>query len=242
MCSQMDAPLIGITTYGRNADRHFTLPSEYVESIRRAGGIPMLLPPGEPRLQDWFESIDGLVIAGGCDVDPNIYDGAAHETIQLVDPERDQDEVALIHQSVETGMPMLAVCRGLQVLNIAFGGDLHADIPSAFPDAIEHRRVVGGNKNQPVPHQVTLDPGSRLAQVMQTSRFDAPSMHHQAIDELGDGLVAVGHAPDGIIEAVEMPEHPWLLAMQWHPELASAEQPEHQRVFEGLVQATLGLD
>lgn len=236
----MDAPLIGIITYGRNADRHFSLPAEYVESVRRAGGIPVLMPPGEPRLHDWLETVDGLIIAGGCDVEPQLYGGPGHETIQLVDPERDQDEVALIHQSVEIGMPILAVCRGLQVLNVAFGGDLHADISSAFPDAIEHRRVVGENKNEPEPHEVTLDPGSRLAGVMQGNRFDAPSMHHQAIDELGDGLVVVGHAPDGIIEAVEMPEHPWLLAVQWHPELAAAEQPEHQRLFDALVQTAQG--
>lgn len=236
----MEAPLIGITTYGRNADRHFSLPAEYVESVRRAGGIPVLMPPGETRLQEWFETIDGLIIAGGCDVDPKLYGGDGHEAVKLVDPERDQDEVELIHQSVETGMPLLAVCRGLQVLNVAFGGDLHAHISSAFPDAIDHRVEGADNKHTPLAHEVTIDPGSRLAHVMQTNRFDAPSLHHQAIDELGDGLVAIGHAPDGIIEAIDMPEHPWMLAMQWHPELASADQAEHQRVFDALVQATLG--
>jgi len=226
--------------YGRNADRHYSLPAEYVESVRRAGGIPVLMPPGEPRLHEWFETIDGLILAGGCDVEPSLYGGAGHETVRVVDPDRDQDEVALAHQSVETGLPTLAVCRGMQVLNVAFGGDLHAHIPAAFPSAMEHRQVVSETENKPLPHEIVLDPGSRLAGVMQSSRFQAPSMHHQAIDEVGDGLVVVGHAPDGVIEAIEMPEHPWLLAMQWHPELAAAEQPEHQRPFDALVQAAQG--
>jgi putative glutamine amidotransferase len=169
-------------------------------------------------------------------------------------------------------MPLLAVCRGMQLLNVAFGGDLHVDIPTAFPDAILHRSPVSGDAGRghagrgdsgcgggapgdgvsgdggpgdggrfaALPHLVTLDPGSQLATVMGAARFEAPSWHHQAVDELGDGLVAVGHAPDGIIEAIEMPEHPFMLGVQWHPEMAPETQREQHRLFAALIRATRG--
>ena len=238
----MGTPLVGIGTYGLNVDGHVSLPVEYVHAVRRAGGIPILLPPGEPRLEDWLESIDVLILAGGVDVEPHLYDGPGHVTITKVDRERDHTEVAMIHLAIESGMPTLAVCRGMQLLNVALDGDLHADIPSAVPAAIEHRRPrpKSVEKFDPVPHQIVLDPASRLASIMESVRFEAPSLHHQAVDELGDGLVAVGHAPDAIVEAIELPEHPFMLGVQWHPELAAATAPEHQRLFDALVRAAMG--
>ena len=162
----MNAPLIGITMYGRNEHRHFSLPAEYVECVRRAGGIPVLMPPGEPNLDDWFETVDALIIAGGADIQPSLYQGDSHPTIAGVDPERDHDEVALVHQAIEAELPTLCVCRGMQLLNVALGGDLFAHIPDCLSDAIPHRveaGVDGATRPQPLGHEIVLDPGSRLA-------------------------------------------------------------------------------
>lgn len=237
----MDHPLIGITMFERNFEGHFSLPSEFVEAVRRAGGIPVLIPPGEPHLDQWFETVDAILISSGIDVDPSLYDGEPHETIDAIDTERDHTEIDLIHQAIEAEMPLLAVCRGVQVLNVALGGDLFAHIPECFESPIVHRVTADTpRKFGPTPHQVTLDPGSRLATLMETNQMEAMSWHHQAIDELGDGLVAIGHAPDGVIEALEMPNHPWLFGVQWHPELTAATDPAQQHLFNGLIRAAHG--
>ena len=237
----MENPLIGIPTFGRNFERHFSLPAEFVECIRRAGGIPVLMPPGEPSLNQWFETIDGLLIPSGVDVDPELYEGEAHDSIKDVDPERDHDEVDLIHQAIEVQMPLLATCRGMQLLNVALSGDLFPHVPDCVENAIEHRVTADTDRKfGPVSHEVVLDPGSRLAHLLGESRMEPMSWHHQAVDEVGDGLTVVGHAPDGVIEGLEMPEHPWLFAVQWHPEITAAHDPVQQRLFEGLVQAARG--
>jgi putative glutamine amidotransferase len=133
----------------------------------------------------------------------------------------------------------------MQILNVALGGDLFQHLPDALPEAMPHRRTVapeGGGAMQavPVPHDVDVDPGSQLAAVLEVARASVMSLHHQAVDEPGDGLAVVARAPDGVIEGMEMPEHPWLLAVQWHPELLAAGDPVQQRLFVGLVQAAAG--
>jgi putative glutamine amidotransferase len=237
----MDSPLIGIPTFGRNFERHFSLPAEFVECVRRAGGIPVLMPPGETHLDQWFETIDGLLMPSGVDIDPDLYDGEHHETVDEVDPERDHDEVDLIHQAIEAEMPLLATCRGMQLLNVALGGDLFVHVPECIENAVDHRVATDTERKfGPVAHEVVLDPGSRMASLLGTNRMEPMSWHHQAVDELGDGLTVVGHAPDGVIEALEMPEHPWLFAVQWHPEITAAGDATQQRLFDGLVQAARG--
>ncbi len=237
----MDRPLIGVTTYERNFEGHFSLPSEFVDCVRRAGGIAVLMPPGESKLDQWFETIDGVLISSGIDVDPSLYEGEPHETITAINSERDSSESDLIHQAIDAEMPLLAVCRGVQVLNVALGGDLFQNIPEAFEDPIVHRVTADTPRGfGPTPHAVTLDPGSALTTVMGANQMEIMSWHHQAIDEVGDGLVVVAHASDGVIEAVEMPGHPWLLGVQWHPELSAATDPTQQRLFDGLVRAARG--
>lgn len=231
----VDAPLIGITMDGRDAAGRYALAAELVACVRRAGGIAVAMPPGDPRLEEWVETLDGLLLPPGGDIAPELYDADPHPSLGGVDRERDQDEVALVHLAVETELPLLAICRGMQVVNIAFGGDLFADLPAGAGEAVVH-----GGGAEASWHEVVIDPGSRLAGVLGSCRVRVPSAHHQAIDELGDGLEVVAHAADGVIEAVEAVGHPWLVAVQWQPQRAAAAEPMHQRLFDALVAAARG--
>lgn len=235
----MDAPLIAIPSYGRNAQGHVSLPADYVTALRRAGGIPVLIPPGETRLEQWLDLVDGLLLAGGNDLDPARYEGQPHDTVTDVDPERDAAEFELLESALDVGLPILAICRGMQLLNVFLGGDLFADIPSQVEGAGPHRQGEPAEP-RPIEHEVVIDPGSRLGALLGEHRIIVPSLHHQAIDEVAAELSAVAHAPDGLVEAVELADHPFCIGVQWHPELAAAEVPVHQRPFDGLVAAARG--
>lgn len=231
----MRAPRIGITMYGRDERGRYTLPAEYADAVERAGGVPLLLPP-LPRLAPRFlEAVDGVILAGGGDIDPAVYGGAPHATIYNLDARRDAMELALARRIVELGVPLLAVCRGLQVLNVALGGTLIEHLPDAVGDSVAHRAP----PREPVPHPVRIAPDSLLARIAGATEMAPLSWHHQAVRALAPGLRAVAHAPDGTVEAIEAPRHPWLLAVQWHPELTAASDPVQQRLFDRLVaQAT----
>ncbi len=226
-------PLIGITTYGRDEKNHFTLPAEYSEAVHRAGGTALLLPPDAPDVDRWAAAVDGFILAGGGDIDPARYDGAAHDSVYMVDGERDAIELALVRRIVESGHPTLGICRGAQTLNVALGGTLHAHVPDVAGDAVDHRLP----PREPTSHAIEVEAESRLASITGELRFDAPSWHHQAIDRVAAPLRVVARAPDTIVEAVEMPEHRWLVAVQWHPELSAARDPVQQRIFDALVAA-----
>lgn len=228
-------PIIGITTYARNESRNFTLPMEYVDAIRRAGGIPVLLPPGEPHQTELFSRLDGIILSGGGDVDPAVYRGNDHETVYMVDHERDQSELELTRHVLELEVPTLCICRGIQVLNVALGGTLIEHLPDEVGDAIAHRVP----PRNPTQHPISVEPGSRLADIIGQTEATTTSWHHQAIRRPAAGLEVVAHAPDGTIEAVEMPDHPWLVAVQWHPELTAADDPGQQQLFDALVQAVI---
>ena len=226
-------PRIGITTYGRNEEGRFTLGARYVECVRRAGGLPLLLPPGEPNLEEALEIFDAFVMCGGPDVDPKLYGGRAHAEVYGLDPERDASDIALARVLVARRVPALCICRGVQVLNVALGGSLYQHIPDD-PGTEPHGRPgePGGGRL----HDVTIDADSRLAQVMGTTTVTASCHHHQAIDKIGHGLHVVARAADGIVEALEL-DHPeqWLLAVQWHPEDTAADDPAQQNLFDTLV-------
>ena len=227
----MSSPLIGITTYAVNAQGSIPLPHEYVDSVRRAGGIPVLIPPGEPQLIDVMLRIDGLVLAGGGDVCPSRYGGCGHETIYMIDTQRDESELQLVQMVLETRLPTLAICRGLQVLNVALGGTLHPHLPDVVGDIVPHRLP----PRETVPHAVTLQSGSRLAEIMGSDRVECVSWHHQAVDRPGRGCRIVANAPDGVAEAIEVDDHPQLIAVQWHPELSSERDTQQQKLFDELV-------
>lgn len=226
-------PVIGITTYGRDERNQFVLPSEYVDAVRRAGGLPILLPPGEDAVAAWLAMTDGIILAGGGDIAPSQYGGTGHETIYMVDVERDEVELRLAAAVLASRHPTLGVCRGTQVINVALGGSLHAHLPEVVGESVHHRLP----PREPTSHPIRVVPGTRTAQIFEFSEFSAASWHHQAIDRLGRGLTVTAHAPDGTIEAVELTDHPWLLAVQWHPELTAAVDPIQQRVFDALIGA-----
>ena len=231
----MKPALIGITTYGRNEDGHFFLPSEYVDSVRRSGACPILLAPGEESLDGWLELADGVLFPGGGDIDPARYGGSEHEMIYMVDSERDTTELALLNRILESGLPTLGICRGTQLLNVALGGTLFDHLPDHVGEEVAHRLP----PREPTPHAIRVEKGSGLAAILGKTEFDAESWHHQAIREVAPGLTAVAQAPDGTVEAVEKKDHPWLYAVQWHPELTAEKDPVQQRLFNALTEAAL---
>lgn len=228
------APIVGLTTYAADVRGRFHVPAVYVAAIRRAGGLPWLLPPGEPRLPEFLEEIDALILPGGGDVDPALYGGAAHHEVYAVDRARDEMEIALALSAVEHGLPTLAICRGCQVLNVALGGTLIEHLPDVVGSQIAHRGAGPGTR---AFHPVEIAPASRLAEILGTLRPAPSSSHHQAIRKVGSGLAVVARASDGTIEAVEIARHPFLVAVQWHPEHTAEEDPVQQRLFDALVRA-----
>src|SRR5262245_53782020 len=142
------SPLIGITTYGRNQENRFTLPAEYVDGVRRAGGIPLLIPPGEAQFENLFPHLDALILTGGGDLAPELYGGRPHGTIYSIDPERDQSELIMAQRVLETNLPTLGICRGLQVINVALGGTLIEHLPDVVGDQVAHKELPHG----PIPH------------------------------------------------------------------------------------------
>ncbi len=229
----MKTPLIGITTYGRDAENRFFLRAEYIDAVRRAGGVPVLIPPGEMLAGELLLRLDGLILAGGGDVDPRLYGGQPHPAIYMVDPERDRSEIDLVRQAVQSGLPTLAICRGSQILNVALGGTLIEHLPDEVGEKILHRLP----PRQPAEHAVAVRPGCKLAEILAQAELSPASWHHQAIRRPAPGLEVTARAPDGTIEAVELPAHPWLIAVQWHPELTAAADAAQQRLFDSLVQA-----
>ena len=229
----MTVPLIGLTTYARNAESWFRLPAQYVDSVRRAGGLPVLMPPGERHLAQWLATLDGLVLTGGGDLGHASYGGTPHPTVYDVDPDRDADEIELARHLARSDLPGLCICRGMQVLNVALGGTLIPHLPDVVGDAVAHRTPDA----QPTPHDVQVAPASRLARVLEATAVRPMSWHHQAVHDLAPDLEVVARAPDDTIEAVELGDRPHLLAVQWHPELTSAEDAAQQRLFDALVRA-----
>jgi putative glutamine amidotransferase len=229
----MKRPVIGITSYGRDDHQRFGLPAVYVDAVRRAGGLPVILPPGEDDVTGLLSLLDGIILSGGGDISPQFYGGVTHATNYMVDVERDSSEIRLARHLITQDTPLLGICRGTQIINVALGGTLIEHLPDLVGEAVLHRAP----PRLPVEHEVVIDPASRLASIVGESRLTAASWHHQAIRQPGAGLQVVGHAPDGTIEAVEKPGHPWLIAVQWHPELTAADDPVQQRLFDGLVEA-----
>lgn len=216
----MARPVIGISAYSEQAqwaawDTQATLlPQAYVDRVAASGGLPVLLP-SVPDVGEAADRVDALIIAGGGDIDPARYRSEAHERTGYVRPARDAAEFALAQRAFDRRIPVLGICRGLQVLNILRGGTLIQHLPD---------RLGGDERHAPAPgrygrHRVHLVAGSRTAQVYGRTEFEVATYHHQAVDTLGTGLVVTGRAPDGIVEAIEVPGHPFAVAVQWHPEV-----------------------
>lgn len=232
-------PLIGITSYGRDKDKRFSLPAAYVDAVRRAGGIPVLIPPGEPHLPELLAYLEGLILSGGGDIAPDIYGGNPHETIDRVDAERDETELSLARLAIEHDIPTLCICRGIQVLNVALGGTLIEHLPDVVGEEIVHRAPLDPETKKPLGdharHPIIFEPGTELGEIVGQTDTGPISSHHQAIRRVAPGLQVVARAADGTIEGVEMPGHSWLVGVQWHPEMTAAGDPGQQRIFDVFV-------
>jgi len=226
----MSRPVIGITTYltparwGHWDEEAALIPSAYVDAVERSGGRALLVPPSDNGVEETLDAVHGVVFSGGADLDPELYDQEPHATTAGVQPERDRAELALLQAALARDMPVLAVCRGSQILNVARGGDLVQHLPE----------VVGDDKHIQTPgtfadHDVSLEGGTRLAALL-GEHAPVKSHHHQGFGRVGEGLRVSAHAEDGTIEAVEAPEQRFALGVLWHPEAG-----EDLRLFEELV-------
>jgi len=192
---------------------HVHLNTSYVTALAHAGLIPLVLPtsldPSHASLA--LQAVSGLVLSGGEDVDPALYHASPHPQLGRIDHTRDVVEAALVRAAVTSRLPILAICRGVQILNVALGGTLHQDLPSECPGPIDHEKG---------EHDVAVDPGSLLSRTVKRECIRTNSRHHQALKDIAPVLTVVARAPDGVVEAVELrqPEGQWLIGVQWHPE------------------------
>jgi len=229
----IDMPLIGITSCRKLED--------YRQSVLHVGGdVRVLETTSDPA--GALEGLDGLLLTGGGDVDPALYGEAPHATFDPAEPGRDQFEFALVKLARERQMPLFAICRGIQVLNVACGGTLVQDIPSQVPGALSHRLPVPPHQAVELAHEIWIDKDSLLSRLMRerlgdTDACDVNSRHHQALRQIAPGFVASATAPDGVIEAIEDPKAPFCLGVQWHPE-NFFRTGEFRPLFEGFLEAT----
>jgi putative glutamine amidotransferase len=236
----MVAPLIGITTsvtVGQTPERAY-VNGTYIKAVQAAGGIPLLLAPHfSPQTQAvLWQRLDGLLLTGGGDIDPARFGQAPHPTVADVSSARDELELGLTHRALTDDVPLLAICRGLQVLNVALGGTLVQDIPSERPGALVHSQTA---PRHDATHAVkVMGEGTRLGRVLGALELEVNSMHHQAIDRLGNGLREVAWAPDGIVEGLELPgDDRFVLGVQWHPEELAGHDAAARNLFAAIVDA-----
>lgn len=235
----MSLPLIGITGNLRRKKNHLELRlrEKYITAIQAAGGLPVILSPDmdDKRLVALAHYLDGILFSGGVDVDPLHFNGIPHPSVEADEPERDDFEIRLVKLAVDSGLPFLGICRGLQVINIALGGSLYTHLPEQLEGEIQHDRHDVDDRGY-LAHHVRLESGCRLATLSKSTDLEVNSLHHQGIKDLAPVLNAVGWSEDGLIEAIEMDDHPYALAVQWHPEELQ-DRLEVQALFLSFVKA-----
>lgn len=240
----MTKPIIGITTLNwpvpisgqvLNVQGMF---ESYVQAVDRAGGIPLLIPLTltEEDLVGVYARLDGVLVPGGGDIDPILFGEELHPKTHDIDPHRDRIELALTRQAVDGGKPFFGICRGAQVFNVALGGTLHQDIPSDFPEALGHYFIPPEFPREHIGHEVKVEEESLLARVLGSPIVRVNSRHHQSVKAVAPGLEIVARSPDGVVEAIEKPDHPFALGVQWHPENITA-QPEMHALFTAFIAA-----
>jgi putative glutamine amidotransferase len=237
----MSQPLIGITSF-QHLNKYgypmHAVMAAYIQAVARAGGLPVLVPLGleEEAYQALFARLDGILFTGGGDIAPDHYGGQSHSKVGDVDSERDRVELWLAKQVVEQDKPFLGICRGFQVLNVALGGSLYEDILDQKEGALKHDYYPDYPRNL-LAHGVTIEPASRLAGILGLTAAQVNSLHHQGVRQLASRLTATAHAPDGMLEAYELPAHRFGLAVQWHPEWLQEHEPM-RKLFEVFVEAS----
>ena len=232
----MKKPIIGIgsdvqSPQGKR-ERAFAFLT-YVEAIRRAGAVPVLIPPQPENAAELADELDGILLAGGDDCDPAAYGEPRHDTVDpIMDPRRQSNDLSLAKIARQRGIPALGICLGVQVMNVAAGGSLVQDIDSEMETEIRH----ASEPEDRARHDVLVEKGTRLAQILGEVELNVNSSHHQAIKKLGQGLRVTALAPDGVIEGLEDPQHPFYVGVQWHPEDMASERSASS-IFSAFVEA-----
>jgi putative glutamine amidotransferase len=214
-------PLIGITTtesktvYGQPT---VMLMQSYIRAVIQAGGVPVLIPSliAEDGWDSAYARLDGILFSGGGDIGLDHSPGDPHPRIDGVDLARDAIELKMIRSAATDGKPFLGICRGCQVMNVALGGTLYTHIADQLPGALDHSYP--GNMRTTLVHEIKIEEGTRIAEIFGEPIIKVNSLHHQGLKDIAPSLRESGHAPDGLVEAIELPDHPFGLAVQWHPE------------------------
>lgn len=241
------APVIGVSSSeiripehlrqipkGEPPHREICLGLPYLHSVAQVGGVPLIIPPMTQSLIDgMLDAVDGICLSGGPDIDPKNYGGEPHPQLGPTEFATDAFEIALARAADRRGMPILAICRGAQVLNVARGGTLFQHIPDEPGVELEHRQSELGHKTS---HTVTIDAGTQLEGLVGGGELDVNSFHHQAVDRLGSGLRVSAHSEDGIVEALEATDRDFCLGVQWHAESLTG-AAEHEALFSALADA-----
>ncbi|MEA2374207.1 MAG: putative glutamine amidotransferase [Thermoleophilaceae bacterium] len=241
-------PLIGLTTSEiRQPERREQIPHadagreemvlglSYLRALSGAGGAPVVLPPPDLALvPSLLAGLAGVCLSGGPDIDPQLYGGPRHPQLGPTHPDLDRFELAVVREAARLGMPLLAICRGAQMLNVAHGGDLRQHLPEDLGDEVCHQRA--GVQDPACVHEIRVEPDSVLGRALGAERLEVNSFHHQAPGRIGDGLCAVAWAPDGVLEGIEAPDREFWVGVQWHAE-AIADRPEQRALLAAFVAA-----
>jgi putative glutamine amidotransferase len=239
--------VIGVTTQTLEEipdelPRCWIMSQRYVKTLIGSGAIPWIIPllDDEATLREIYDRVDGIFLPGGVDIDPDSYNEARTPACGRVDPDRDRTEIMISNWAMKEGKPVLAVCRGAQLLSVAAGGSLYQDITGEYPGAIKHDYwpKAGVSTRQDLVHEVSVVPTSRLGRILGETGIRVNSMHHQGIKQLAPNLVANAFAPDGLIEGVESKDDDFVLGVQWHPEDLADTDPQMRKLFDAFVDAS----
>jgi putative glutamine amidotransferase len=236
---QLTKPLIGVTTYGAknsNGNPITAVQHSYIRAVTQAGGLPVLIPAilNEDDFYDLYSRMQGIMFTGGGDVSLKYFNGEDHARISGVDEDRDFTEISLLRKAAQDGKPLLGICRGAQVMNVALGGTLYTHIAGQVKDALDHDYP--GELFPVIVHPVNVDETTRAAEIFGETLLHVNSLHHQGLKDIAPSLRVAGRAPDGLVEVIEMPDHPYAIGVQWHPEWLT-DQPAMQRLFKSFVGA-----
>ncbi len=232
-------PMIAIVSlYDEKLESYWMLP-DYAQGLEAAGAAPVILPltTDKAALRRYADTFDGFLFPGGHDVDPALYGQTPGELCDVLCPQRDGMEAEFFPMALQTGKPLLGICRGIQLFNVMLGGDLYQDIPTQCPSDVEHHETSPYDK---VAHCVEIQQGTPLYEAVGVAEMGVNSYHHQGIKTLGKGLQVAAKAPDGMVEAVYLPEHRFALAVQWHPEFSRLTDENSRKIFSAFVRACGG--
>ncbi|MEQ2399416.1 gamma-glutamyl-gamma-aminobutyrate hydrolase family protein [uncultured Merdimmobilis sp.] len=226
----MKQPTIAVLPLGGKLYQRY-MEHMYLSSLRRSGAQVVVLPPvvSQGELEWIARAYDGFLFTGGADVEPALYGEERILQCGPIDSVRDAMELPLFRLALREEKPILAICRGFQVMNVVFGGSLFQDIPTQRPGSLDHSQV---EKLHGLAHSVRVESGTRLHRAVRANALRVNTLHHQGIDRLGGGLVVSARSEDGLIEGIESLDHRYVVGVQWHPELLSGLRPQHQRIFD----------